>query len=734
VATVTAVLVATGLAALLLVRALPRSERARDSGKLIVTRSPDSLAPKGAPAHWLPPEDWVYNHWLPFDEERLYSLLGITRSDLWQQLRDDRRTLAQLAAKHGWPDARRLAAVLVAPQDGKRLERRAERVITQGHLAQHVFFHSLHQFAIPSKAPELFGVSDAQFRTLRRAELSPLTIARLHGRSLGRAEALAIAVLRERVRAGVDSGAMPEAQGRRLLRRQLTQLPRWLGQARYNGPPPTTKGALVAVPKDYASNPAISGDGRHVAYESYRQKLPLAVRFGEIAVMRADLPAGRTALVSPLRDGDPVSHYNPAISADGRRISYETSAGNQNFAKRYGRISVLLTDMGSRRTSPASSPRRAGADAQSDYNPVLAANGRREAFQAVRDGRTAIVVRDLRSGRERIAARGAPAGGARFADVFEPGLSADGTRLVFTVASGRLGKPGEATSEVRVRDLRKRRTTVVGPAHRMADDPAISPDGRWVVFTSYAGRPRLLLHDLATGRTTRLPDGGDQVVDPVVARFGKRVAFTSIQGAHARVKAWTRATGATTLVSRAGGTAGRPGNGDAGDPSISDDGRRVAFASTATNLSPGKADDARAIFVRDLNRASTDLVSDPAAAYPRAALARLLTKAKANGPPAPAAVAVRKRPALEPGEVAVTDNAFFAGTDRPTLRVGVGQKVTWAWRSRQSHNVTLRSGLERFATGARTSNRFSHRFEHPGTYTLFCALHAPGMRMTVVVG
>src|SRR4051812_6537843 len=69
--------------------------------KLIVTKSPDSLAPKGAPAHWLPPEDWVYDHWLPYDETRLYSLLGITRTDLWNQLRDDRQTVAQLAAQHG---------------------------------------------------------------------------------------------------------------------------------------------------------------------------------------------------------------------------------------------------------------------------------------------------------------------------------------------------------------------------------------------------------------------------------------------------------------------------------------------------------------------------------------------------------------------------------------------------------------------------------------------------------
>src|SRR5919108_5610691 len=271
-----------------------RSERADGpGGRPIVTHSADSEAPANAPAHWLPPEAWVYNHWLPYDETRLYGLLGITRVGLWEQLRDDHRTLAQLAARHGWPDPRRLAAALVAPEVARVgaeraavLRSRALRTITQGHLAQHLFFHSLHQFGIASEAPDIFGVSDVEFRRLRRAELSPLAIARLHGRSPGEVEALSIAVVRERAQTGVRGGAISRAQADRLLRRQLSQLPRWLDQARYNGPPPTYRGALVEVPRDYASNPAISADGRHVAYEAYRQKLPLAVKLGEIAVMR----------------------------------------------------------------------------------------------------------------------------------------------------------------------------------------------------------------------------------------------------------------------------------------------------------------------------------------------------------------------------------------------------------------------------------------------------------------
>ena len=716
-------------------------------GKPIVTHSADSDAPANAPAHWLPPEAWVYNHWLPFDEARLYRLLGITRVGLWQQLRDDRRTLAQLAARHGWPDPRRLAAALVAPEAARVgahragvLRARALQTITQGHLAQHVFFHSLHQFGIASEAPEIFGVGDMEFRRLRRAELSPLAVARLHGRSPGQVEALAIAVLRERADTGVRGGAMPRAQADRLLRRQLSQLPRWLDQARYNGPPPTYRGALVDVPRDYATNPAISADGRHVAYEAYRQKLPLAIKFGEIAVLRADLAAGKTAIISRLPDGgptgpDPISAYNATISSDGRRIAFESSRGNQNFAKRYGRIGVLLARGG--RTTGVD--RRVGdaPDSQSAYNPAMSADGSHVAYQAVRNGRTVILVADAR-GHTRTAVRGARVGGATFADPYEATLSADGSKLVYTWATGRVDDPRAAGSEVRVRDLATGHTTVVsrGAEGARADgfsaDPSISPDGRFVAFTSDAvalgaapGRAGLFVRDIRAGRTTRIATGAAQVLDPVLSRNARVVAFTARDGASARVMAWTRSTGDVTLVSRAAA----PGNGASEDPSISADGRRIAFVSTATNLDPGKADPTRAIFVRDRAAGTTRLVSDTTAAYPKGAVKPPPVK------PAPAPVPVAAAaPSLGRDDVLVVDNAFVRRGERPTVTVPAGTQLTWRFQSRESHSISVRSGPERFAAGAKNSGvDYSHRFTAPGTYQIVCALHAPGMRMTVVV-
>ena len=44
------------------------------------TRAADSDAPPGAPADWLPHEDWVMKHWLPYKETTMLRLLGIDRS------------------------------------------------------------------------------------------------------------------------------------------------------------------------------------------------------------------------------------------------------------------------------------------------------------------------------------------------------------------------------------------------------------------------------------------------------------------------------------------------------------------------------------------------------------------------------------------------------------------------------------------------------------------------------
>jgi Tol biopolymer transport system component len=700
-------------------------------------KSNDSLAPPDAPPHWLPPEPWVYNHWIPYDEGRLYALLHITREQLWQQLRDDHRNIAQLAARHGWRDPARLADALVAPWRGHVtaarlaiLRGRAVRTITQGHLSQHLFFHSLHQFAIPSRAPRIFGMSDQGFRDVRRTlELSPLTIARLHGRSPARVEALSVAALRDRARAGVRGQAITARQARILLRRQITQLPRWLGQARYNGPPKTHRGLLVALPHDYATNPSVSADGSHVVYEQYRQKLPVALRLGEIAVVSRDLRSGRDTLVSrpaaPRADEplDPRSAYNATVSGNGRFVAYESSPGNVNFAKRYGRIGVQLADATRGRTTRIDHPPRGEDLSQSAYNPQLAADGRHVAFQAVRGAGTAqVFVCDLHTGARRLASGGLRAPRGTITSIYEPRLSADGRFVAFTaVTSPATGGAGRTTSRVVLRDLRAHTSTTVSDgAPGFASDPTLSADGRLVAFTAGTARPQLYLRDQAEGATKAVtsPDAG-AVVDPQLSQDGRVLAYTVVRGDRSHVEVRHLDSGAVERVASA--------KGSVTDPSLSAAGGVLAFTSDAPDLAPSKTDRSRAVFARDLRAGTTTLVSAPS---------KPLAAPPKGAPPTAAAPAALQPVAggnLAAPRISILDNAFVRGREAPRFIVRPGTIVTWRWRSQSSHNVTVRSGPQRFRSPTRSRGVFARRLTRAGTYRIVCTLHSPGMGMTVVV-
>ena len=224
--------------------------------------------------------------------------------------RHPRRHLALAARRHPQPRgpgrAARLrtrtssARELVAPWQGKTAraaaawrccESRALRTLTQGHLSQHMFFHSLHQDAIPDAAPEIFGTSTTRFRDLRRSELSPLMICRLNGLSRAHAQdAAETDAARRWSRAACAGRRCPASQGERLLARQLRQVPRWLQQTRYNGPPPLKQPrGSIATASNYSNNAALAADGRALVWEGYEAKLAMAKARGEIGVVAGSL-------------------------------------------------------------------------------------------------------------------------------------------------------------------------------------------------------------------------------------------------------------------------------------------------------------------------------------------------------------------------------------------------------------------------------------------------------------
>jgi Tol biopolymer transport system component len=605
----------------------------------------DSDAPKGAPPNWLPPEEWVNLLWLPYDEAKLYAELHMTRGQVFRWVRiDATNTLAELARRRGMSTktlARRLVAGRHVRAATKRtLVRHAERTLTQAHLGQHLLFHALHQTAIPARARGIFGVaSNVEFLRLRRAELSPLQIGELH--HVTRVELLhrSADALKDAVRKGVRSGNLSPAQARVMLDRQLRQLPRWLGQNRYNGPS-GGRNAPNIPDGDVAKHPTITADGRQVVWDAYRQNVRQAERQGEIHVSAADLTSLRRVEISPaVRPGSrrPHSAYNSVVSADGAAVAFETAESTYPLAKRVGQMSVLVRDLHTgRMTKVSHAGLPAGAPTRTAFNPAISGDGQRVVYEATDNGRggaestSAVWLFDRLTGAQRKIADEQPGGAA-----YLPRISGDGATVAYTEAAA------DGRTLIFAQDVASGARTLVsrasGAAGAAADsdafEPSLSRDGRTVAFTSSArnlgvgGARRTRVYVRTPDGRTELASGGvrGDASQPALSADGRYVAFVerlkpvrfTLAGLRSRVWLFDRQTHTTSLVSRRSGAAGGAADGYASEPSVSADGTRVAFASTAGNLSPRKAGGLTGVFVRDLAAHTTTLLS--AHAWPRGA-------------------------------------------------------------------------------------------------------------------
>lgn len=162
---------------------------------------------------------------------------------------------------------------------------------------------------------------------------------------------------------------------------------------------------------------------------------------------------------------------------------------------------------------------------------------------------------------------------------------------------------------------------------------SVSDGGRWVVFASHVrDRPsRLFLVDTKRDHvrqiddsfdgTTRTSEGMDRYntsfagQDPQITPDGRFVVFTSPFSNLVRaddnravdVFVYDRVARKTRVVSRSSG--GAQSNGDSGHPSISPSGRFVVFDSRATNFSPDDKDRKSDVYLTDLREGTTELVS-----------------------------------------------------------------------------------------------------------------------------
>lgn len=151
--------------------------------------------------------------------------------------------------------------------------------------------------------------------------------------------------------------------------------------------------------------------------------------------------------------------------------------------------------------------------------------------------------------------------------------------------------------------------------------PSISSNGRYVAFVSGAAdlvagdtnqSVDIFVRDRSNGTTIRLPlpGSGGQVTEPSISANGKVVAYTylaasSVAAPQSVVYAWDRDTGQTEVVSR-NGRINAPGS---REPSVSTDGRYIAFVSEFSRLVSGDTNQAADVFRYDRQTGTSILVS-----------------------------------------------------------------------------------------------------------------------------
>lgn len=226
----------------------------------------------------------------------------------------------------------------------------------------------------------------------------------------------------------------------------------------------------------------------------------------------------------------------------------------------------------------------------------------------------------------------------------EPAVSGDGHLVAFTSSATNLVPHDTNNSgDIFVRDLRTKKTTRISvsssgrQANEGSDLPTMSRDGRYVAFASGASNlvrgdtnalVDVFVRDLKKGTTTRASvsssgaEGDDLSLFPSISGNGRMVAWESRaqtfvpRDGNGRSDVFVRdlMTHVTRRVSVS--SSGAEGNGDSFTPSLSFDGHIVAFQSGSTNFARPGPVAAQNIFVRDTRAKTTRLVSATPAGVP----------------------------------------------------------------------------------------------------------------------
>jgi Tol biopolymer transport system component len=354
-----------------------------------------------------------------------------------------------------------------------------------------------------------------------------------------------------------------------------------------------------------------------------------------LAVGAAGQETTRASVDSAGAEGDQASAITGgAISADGQVVSFESAADNLVPGDTNSTWDIFVHDRVSGITELVSVDSSGNQGDAPSFATSLSSDGQIVAFTSVADNLVPgdknsvgdVFVHDRATGiTERVSVDSSGAQANGWSGDLGMAISADGQVVVFDSSAKNLVAGGTHVTDIFVHDRTTGITELVSvdsagiEANGDCSWPAISADGSIVAFLSVAtnlvpgdtnGMQDLFVHDRTTGVTERvnLDSAGNEADgvanNPSISADGRFVAFDS--DADDLVAGDTNLVGDVFVHDRATGTTERvslDSSGNQGDlassfPVFSADGTSVAYQSAADNLVPGDTNKRVDVFAR----------------------------------------------------------------------------------------------------------------------------------------